>query len=145
VLLPRSGIVICALILALATGAPAQTKDTPKAPAKAAAKSKSSKSKSSKSKSSKSKTAKVKAPARQLHPTPERYAEIEQALQDRGYLPPPADGKWDNNSIEALKRFQRDQSLKDDGKLGALTLTALGLGPKRAPATIGQLSLPAAD
>jgi hypothetical protein len=31
-----------------------------------------------------------------------------------------------------LKRFQSDQSLTPDGKLGALSLIALGLGPKRA-------------
>jgi peptidoglycan hydrolase-like protein with peptidoglycan-binding domain len=76
--------------------------------------------------------ARGKAPARpavQLQPTKERYAEIEQALVDRGYLEV-ADGNWGPQSVEALKRFQRDQDLPVDGKLGALTLTALGLGPR---------------
>jgi hypothetical protein len=31
-----------------------------------------------------------------------------------------------------LKRFQREQNLPDDGKIGSLSLIALGLGPKRA-------------
>lgn len=37
--------------------------------------------------------------------------------------------------MEALKRFQSDQNLTQDGKLGSLSLIAMGLGPKRiAPA-----------
>lgn len=34
--------------------------------------------------------------------------------------------------MDALKRFQRDQNLTEDGKIGALSLIALGLGPNRA-------------
>jgi peptidoglycan hydrolase-like protein with peptidoglycan-binding domain len=67
----------------------------------------------------------------QIKPTVERYAEIQKALHARGYLEGPVNGKWGQESVEALKRFQRDQSLEDDGKLGALSLVALGLGPKR--------------
>jgi len=33
--------------------------------------------------------------------------------------------------VDALKRFQHDQSLIEDGKIGSLSLIALGLGPKR--------------
>jgi hypothetical protein len=36
--------------------------------------------------------------------------------------------------VEALKRFQADQNLTPDGKLGSLSLIALGLGPKRLSA-----------
>jgi hypothetical protein len=36
--------------------------------------------------------------------------------------------------VAALKRFQRDQNIGDDGKLGSLSLMALGLGPKRGSA-----------
>ncbi len=67
----------------------------------------------------------------QQQPTPERYREIQQALIGRGYLQAPATGQWSPESVEALKRFQRDQSLKDSGKLDSLSLIALGLGPKR--------------
>ena len=33
--------------------------------------------------------------------------------------------------MDALKRFQHDQNLPEDGKVGSLSLIALGLGPKR--------------
>ena len=66
----------------------------------------------------------------QQHPTTERYTEIQQALVDRGYLPE-ADGTWGPDSVAALKKFQEQQGLPVDGKLGALSLKALGLGPKR--------------
>ncbi len=65
-------------------------------------------------------------------PTRERYAEIQRALIERGYLNPPASGVWGSESIEALRRFQRDQHLEATGKLNALTLIVLGLGPNRA-------------
>ncbi len=35
--------------------------------------------------------------------------------------------------MDALKRFQHDQNLVEDGKIGSLSLIALGLGPKREP------------
>lgn len=57
--------------------------------------------------------------------------EIQQALASRGYFTGTADGVWGPDSVEALKRFQRDQNIADDGKIGALSLIALGLGPKR--------------
>ena len=50
----------------------------------------------------------------------------------------PPDGKWDDASTEALRRFQEEQNLKPDGKINSLSLIALGLGPNRKP-----LSLPA--
>lgn len=57
--------------------------------------------------------------------------EIQQALAARGYFSGTPDGNWGPDSVEALKRFQRDQNIADDGKLGSLSLIALGLGPKR--------------
>ena len=80
--------------------------------------------------------AKKKAPVivrHPLQPSPERYKEIQQALAGRGYFKPEPDGNWGPASIEALKRFQHDQSLVEDGKIGSLSLIALGLGPKREP------------
>ncbi len=70
----------------------------------------------------------------QQQPTQERYKEIQQALADKGYFSGTADGAWGPESSEALKRFQRDQNLTEDGKIGSLSLIALGLGPKRTPA-----------
>jgi peptidoglycan hydrolase-like protein with peptidoglycan-binding domain len=66
-------------------------------------------------------------------PTPERYKEIQQALADHGHYTGPVNGIWGPDSVEALKRFQQDQNLSPDGKIGALSLIALGLGPKRPP------------
>jgi murein L,D-transpeptidase YcbB/YkuD len=67
----------------------------------------------------------------QLTPTTDRYREIQQALADKGYFGATADGSWGPTSVDALKRFQHDQSLIEDGKIGSLSLIALGLGPKR--------------
>jgi hypothetical protein len=64
-------------------------------------------------------------------PSADRYQEIQQALVDKGYFAGPADGTWGASSQEALKRFQHDQSLTEDGRLGSLSIIALGLGPKR--------------
>jgi peptidoglycan hydrolase-like protein with peptidoglycan-binding domain len=76
------------------------------------------------------------APARyrrtsQREPAPERYQEIQQSLADKGYYSGLVNGAWGSDSVAALKRFQRDQNIGDDGKLGSLSLIALGLGPKR--------------
>ncbi len=70
------------------------------------------------------------APSYQLHPDPERYRQIQQALVDRGYFKGQVTGEWNADSIDALKRFQTDQKLDGDGKINALTLNDLGLGAK---------------
>lgn len=67
----------------------------------------------------------------QREPDAERYKEIQQSLADKGYFAGPVNGTWNADSVQALKRFQRDQNIGDDGKLGSLSLIALGLGPKR--------------
>lgn len=57
--------------------------------------------------------------------------EIQQALAEKGFYEGPVDGKWTAECVAALKQFQADQNLSPDGKLGALSIIALGLGPKR--------------
>lgn len=137
---PRSIPLVLSLLTAaglfLSSGlALAQTKN-PKATTKAATK-KQTPAKQTKAKAPSAPTARYRRSS-QSQPTVDRYIEIQQALQDRGYLEGPVNGKWGKDSEIALKRFQRDQSLKDDGKLGALSLMALGLGPKRPPATVAR-------
>ena len=61
----------------------------------------------------------------------ERYKEIQQALADNGYYKGEVTGQWTPASTEALRAFQSDQNLRVDGKVGSLSLIALGLGPKR--------------
>lgn len=88
----------------------------------------------------------VRRPAGQAKPSPERYAEIQRALKQRGYFEGETDGKWGEASTLALKKFQQEQNLKPDGKLGSLSLIALGLGPKRGsvqPAPSAPQSAPA--
>ncbi len=74
----------------------------------------------------------------QQAPTADRYREIQQALISKGYLHGEANGEWGPDSVDALKRFQTDQNLTADGKIGALSLIALGLGPKRLTAQSGK-------
>ena len=68
--------------------------------------------------------------ASQAAPTPDRYKEIQTALAQKGYLHGEASGRWDQESIDALRRFQQDQNLEANGKLDSLSIIALGLGPK---------------
>jgi peptidoglycan hydrolase-like protein with peptidoglycan-binding domain len=77
----------------------------------------------------------ARRPPTQQQPTTDRYKEIQQALADKGYFQGPVDGAWNAGSVEALKRFQKDQNLDPDGKIGSLSLIALGLGPKRSVAS----------
>lgn len=85
-------------------------------------------------KSSRNRRAARSAPARnygQTTPTPDRYREIQQALIERGYLKGEASGKWDAESVDAMRRFQQDQNIETSGQLDSLSLIALGLGPRR--------------
>jgi hypothetical protein len=76
------------------------------------------------------KTRAAPAPSYQLHPDPERYQQIQQALADKGYFNGQVNGQWGDDSVDALKRFQADQKLDADGHLNSLSLIGLGLGPK---------------
>lgn len=83
----------------------------------------------------KSKRVVARRPPLQMQPTTDRYKEIQQALADKGYFRGMPDGTWNGESVDALKRFQKDQNLDPDGKIGSLSLMALGLGPKRGVAS----------
>lgn len=76
------------------------------------------------------------APSYQLHPDPARYQQIQQALAERGYFKGEVNGQWGDDSVDALKRFQADQKMLDDGKISSLTLIGLGLGPKHNGSTV---------
>jgi putative peptidoglycan binding protein len=69
----------------------------------------------------------------QQHPDEDRYREIQQSLTEKGYFKGEVNGKWDADSVDALKRFQTDRKFPDiytDGKINSLSLIGLGLGPK---------------
>jgi peptidoglycan hydrolase-like protein with peptidoglycan-binding domain len=137
------GVALCAVVC-LATGATTATtkKKTAKkrahavsAPAKTTTTKTAPKSRTAASKTTKGKKTVRKASApRQLAPTKDRYQQIQQALASKGYYSGEPNGAWGPDSVEALKRFQADQNLTPDGKLGSLSLIALGLGPKRLSA-----------
>jgi len=61
----------------------------------------------------------------------------------KGYLrPEAASGVWDQNSSDALKRFQAGQNLQGTGKIDSLSLIALGLGPRHDSAEARPAPLP---
>ena len=62
----------------------------------------------------------------------------------KGYLgADEATGGWNQNSVDALKRFQADQKIEASGKINSLSLIALGLGPKRDTASAKPAEEPA--
>jgi peptidoglycan hydrolase-like protein with peptidoglycan-binding domain len=71
----------------------------------------------------------------QQKPQPERILEIEQALSQHGFFAGTPDPVWDAESVNALRRFQAQYHIEADGKLTALSVIALGLGPKRGAAS----------
>lgn len=109
----------------------ASTAKTTKAKGSTSAKSTAGKKAAASKKSSSAKQTSRYRRSTQREPEPDRYKEIQQSLAEKGYYSGPVNGAWGPDSVEALKRFQRDQNIDDDGKLGALSLIALGLGPKR--------------
>jgi hypothetical protein len=83
-----------------------------------------------------SKAAKVAAARRrraQLRPEPERIQEIQQALVKTGYLSADPNGRWDDQTREAMRRYQADHGFPVTGLPEAKSLMKLGLGPHPLP------------
>ena len=114
--------------------APKSTKATVAHAAAPKSKTGTTKTSATKAGAAKSKRVVARRPPVQMQPTTDRYKEIQQALSDKGYFRGTPDGTWNGESVDALKRFQKDQNLDPDGKIGSLSLMALGLGPKRGVA-----------
>jgi peptidoglycan hydrolase-like protein with peptidoglycan-binding domain len=68
----------------------------------------------------------------QKAPAPERISEIQQALAKDGSFSGTPSGKWDDSTVEAMKKFQAGHGLNPSGKLDAPTLNKLGLGSQTA-------------
>ncbi len=68
----------------------------------------------------------------QKTPTPDRITEIQQALARDGSFTGASNGKWNDSTVEAMKKFQAGHGLNPSGKLDALTLQKLGLGSQTA-------------
>ena len=88
---------------------------------------------SSKSKTAARKSVKRKPRVRaQMEPTADRISEIQSALATRGVYQGDPTGKWDDGTVDAMKKFQSSQGLTASGKLDALSLEKLGLGADTA-------------
>lgn len=128
-LLAATGLGVCGLAEA------AQTSSAGKPKSASAAKTSQS---SSKSGSSKGKRSSKKASSRsrrdkgQKAPTPDRISEIQQALAKDGSFSGTPNGKWDDSTVDAMKKFQAGHGLNPSGRLDAPTLQKLGLGSQTA-------------
>ncbi len=65
-------------------------------------------------------------------PAPSRITEIQQALAKDGSFSGTPNGKWDDSTVEAMRKFQDAHGLNPSGKLDAKTLQKLGLGSQTA-------------
>jgi len=68
----------------------------------------------------------------QKAPTSDRVTEIQAALAKDGSFAGMPNGKWDDETAAALRRFQAAHGLNPTGKLDALSLQKLGLGSQTA-------------
>jgi len=68
----------------------------------------------------------------QMAPTPDRISTIQEALAKDGSFNSTPNGKWDDSTVEAMKKFQGAHGLNPSGKLDARTLEKLGLGSQTA-------------
>jgi len=73
-------------------------------------------------------------PRGQKAPTSDRISEIQQALAKDGSFTGSPNGKWDDSTEEAVRKFQESHGLNPTGKLDAKTLQQLGLGSSTAGA-----------
>jgi hypothetical protein len=73
--------------------------------------------------------AKVKG---QTAPTPDRIKEIQSALQKDGSYEGEPTGKWDDATMDAMKKYQDKNGFPATGKIDAASLNKLGLGSETA-------------
>jgi len=110
---------------------PPTTKKKPSASSKTGASSshKSATRKSSKKSGNRVNTGRGKG---QKAPTGDRITEIQQALAKDGSYSGTPNGKWDDGTVAAMKKYQEAHGLNPSGKLDARTLQQLGLGSHTA-------------
>jgi len=74
-------------------------------------------------------------------PTKDRISEIQSALAKDGSYTGEPNGKWDDSTVAAMKKYQAAHGLNPSGKLDARTLQKLGLGSTTAGAAPPQAPL----
>jgi len=101
---------------------------------------------STSSKSKKKKHSVAARPKGQKAPTPDRIKEIQTALQREGVYDGQPNGRFDEATVSALKKFQDKNGLTANGKIDAQALEKLGLGSetagKGAPVPVAGSSAP---
>jgi len=111
----------------------------------AAAQSSSSTTRKKKAAAKSKKKPKVKG---QTAPTPDRIREIQTALQKDGSFEGEPNGKWDDATADAMRKYQDKNGITPTGKIDAISLHKLGLGSDTAgkgapvPATSGTTASP---
>jgi peptidoglycan hydrolase-like protein with peptidoglycan-binding domain len=82
-----------------------------------------------------------------MRPEPERIQEIQRALAQAGYSKEEPNGRWDEQTREAMRRYQADHGFPVTGQPEAKSLMKLGLGPHPLPAEVDSSSAarPGAD
>ena len=76
-----------------------------------------------------------------MRPESERIEEIQQALVKSGYLSGEPSGRWDDQTREAMRRYQADNGFPVTGLPEAKSLMKLGLGPHPLPPELDSSSV----
>jgi peptidoglycan hydrolase-like protein with peptidoglycan-binding domain len=84
----------------------------------------------------------------QKAPTTDRISEIQSALAKDGSFAGTPNGKWDDSTVTAMRKYQSAHGLNPSGRLDAPTLQKLGLGsttagiarPQVPPGAVSRLS-----
>ncbi|HLZ12763.1 MAG TPA: peptidoglycan-binding domain-containing protein [Candidatus Acidoferrum sp.] len=84
----------------------------------------------------------------QKAPTTDRISEIQTALAKNGSFAGAPNGKWDDATVAAMRKYQSAHGLNPSGRLDAPTLQKLGLGsttagvaaPQTPPGAVSRLS-----
>jgi peptidoglycan hydrolase-like protein with peptidoglycan-binding domain len=112
-------LLLSAALLAYGAGRPASAQTSAKTSAK-------------KKKGKSTKSRKSSKPVGQKAPTPDRIKDIQSALQREGAYDGEPTGKWDDSTVEAMKKYQDKNGITPTGKIDAQTLNKLGLGSETA-------------
>ena len=73
-----------------------------------------------------------------LHPTTDRVTTIQEKLAEVGYLKEDPNGQWDDQTREAMRRYQQDNGFPATGLPESKSLMKLGLGPHPLPPELDQ-------
>jgi len=123
---------LCALVVALLLGAGPAAPQAPQSQSAPPQSAPPPRPASTDQRSAKKKKKSARTARRQLAPDPARIREIQQALAREGFYDGDPSGKWDPQTVSAMKGFQQAKGLPPTGKIEAHSLQKLGLGSSTA-------------